>query len=67
MNVILIDSVDGDAGGDKSKHSPPEQECLIRRDARATPRLGCGARPKSAADDPLLESWQKLLAKYRKK
>ena len=67
MNVILINSVDADSSGDKSTQSPAEPERLIRRDVRVTPRLDCGARPKIAADDPLLESWQKLLAKYRKK
>jgi|GEM_PF-4881097 len=67
MNVILIDSVEGDPGGDKANQTPSERKGLIRQDVRSTPRLGRSTRPRSAADDPLLESWQKLLARYRKK
>jgi hypothetical protein len=67
MNVTLIDSVEGDPGGDKAKPSLSDRELRLRQDVRAAPRLSCAARPKSATDDPLLESWQKLLAKYRRK
>jgi len=66
MSAILIDPIDGDAGGDRARPSLPKRESPVRASGAGTPRRAPGPPKRAAVDDPLLESWQKLLAKYRR-
>jgi|SoiMetStandDraft_5_1073268.scaffolds.fasta_scaffold1559491_1 hypothetical protein len=67
MSAILIEPIEGDAGGDRAGASLPKRESPVRRSGLETPRRAPGLPKRAGADDPLLESWQKLLAKYRRK
>ena len=65
--LILIDPVDGDDRLASSESVLSQSVRVLRGEVLAKPRHRRDERPSDGKDDPLLESWQKLLAKYRRK